>query len=110
MSGGKLKDLMPKRSRYHERLPKNLQKKLTNVYQRLQEVPYMQKQRFEEWQDRFCYSAEPEREVAIWEWLAREYEQQTAGLRDQRDKNRIFKQLLTKSIDYEPLGVRKLPE
>ena len=29
---------------------------------------------------------------------------------DQLEKNRIFKRLLSESVDYEPLGVRKLPE
>jgi len=101
---------MPKRPRYHEKLPEELKKKLDNVYRRLQEVPYIHKQRFEEWQERFCYSPEPDREIAIWEWLAREYEKQTANLQDQGKKNRIFKELLTASVDYEPLGVRKLPE
>jgi hypothetical protein len=31
-------------------------------------------------------------------------------MEDQGEKNRIFKKLLSESVDYEPLGVRKLPE
>ena len=110
MSAGKLKNIMPKRPRYHERLPKELSDKLTVIYQRLKEVPYIKKQQMEKWQERFCYSPEPEREAAIWEWLANEYEKSTAGMQNQDEKNRIFKKLLTESVDYEPLGVRKLPE
>jgi hypothetical protein len=110
LSAGKLKDLMPKRPRYHEKLPRKLKDKLVSVYQILQDVPYINKQQFDKWQDRFCYSPEPEREIAIWEWLAREYEQQTASVQNQREKNRIFKRLLSESVDYEPLGVRKIPE
>ena len=110
MSAGKLKNIMPKRPRYHERLSKELSDQLTAIYQRLQEVPYIKKQEMEKWQERFCYSPEPEREAAIWEWLANEYEKRTADIEDQGKKNRIFKKLLTESVDYEPLGVRKLPE
>jgi hypothetical protein len=110
LSAGKLKDLMPKRPRYHEKLPRKLKDKLESVYQILQDVPYINKQQFDKWQDRFCYSPEPEREIAIWEWLAREYERQTASVQKQREKNRIFKRLLSESVDYEPLGVRKIPE
>jgi hypothetical protein len=110
VGAGKLKDLMPKRPRYYDDLPRKLKDKLAKVYEILQDVPYLNKQHFDKWQERFCYSPEPEREIAIWEWLAREYEEQTAEMEDQRQKNRIFKRLLSKSIDYEPLGVRKLPE
>ena len=101
MTAGKLKDLMPKRPRYYEKLPAKLTDKLATVYNRLQ---------FEKWQERFCYSPEPEREVAVWEWLANEYEKRTAGLQEQQEKNIIFRELLSESVDYEPLGVRKLPE
>ena len=101
---------MPKRPRYYDDLPGKLREKLAKVYQILQEVPYINKQQFDKWQERFCYSPEPEREIAIWEWLAREYKEQTASVQNQREKNRIFKRLLSKSVDYEPLGVRKLPE
>ncbi|RLA92104.1 MAG: hypothetical protein DRG34_00965 [Deltaproteobacteria bacterium] len=110
MSAGKLKNIMPKRPRYHERLPKELSDQLTAIYQRLKGVPYINKQEMEKWQERFCYSPEPEREAAIWEWMANEYEKRTADIEDQLEKNRIFKKLLTESVDYEPLGVRKLPE
>ena len=110
MSAGKLKDIMPKRPRYYDGLPEKLRDKLAKVYQALQDVPYINKQHFDKWQERFCYSPEPEREIAIWEWLAKEYEEQTASLQNQREKNRIFKRLLSKSVDYEPLGVKKLPE
>ncbi len=110
MSAGKLKNMMPKRPRYHERLPKVLSDQLTAIYQRLKEVPYINKQEMGKWQERFCYSPEPEREAAIWEWLANEYEKRSADIDDQLEKNRIFKKLLTESVDYEPLGVRKLPE
>ena len=110
MAGGKLKDLMPKRPRYYDDLPEKLRDKLAKVYQILQDVPYINKQQFDKWQERFCYSPEPEREIAIWEWLAREYKEQTAGTQNQQEKNVIFKRLLARSIDYEPLGVRKLPE
>jgi hypothetical protein len=110
VSAGKLKDIMPKRPRYHERLPKGLRDRLTKIYQRLQEVPYINKQEMEKWQERFCYAPEPEREAAIWEWMANEYEKRIAGIEEQPEKSRIFKKLLTESMDYEPLGVRKLPE
>ena len=110
MSASKLKDLMPKRPRHYDDLPEKLRDKLAKVYQILQEVPYINKQQFDKWQERFCYSPEPEREVAIWEWLAREYKEQTASTQNQQEKNQIFKRLLSKSIDYEPLGVRKVPE
>ena len=110
MSAGKLKNIMPRRPRYHERLPKRLSDRLSKIYQRLQDVPYINKQEMEKWQERFCYSPEPEREAAIWEWMANEYEKRTAGIEDQLEKNRIFKRLLSESVDYEPLGVRKLPE
>jgi len=110
LSAGKLKDIMPKRPRYYDGLPEKLRDKLAKVYQALQDVPYINKQHFDKWQERFCYSPEPEREIAIWEWLAKEYEEQTASLQNQREKNRIFKRLLSKSVDYEPLGVKKLPE
>ncbi len=110
MSARRLKDLMPKRPRYHEKLPEKLSNKLARVYHRLQEVPFINKQDLNTWQDRFCYSPEPEREIAVWEWLAGQYEQRTAGVQDQREKNRIFRKLITEAMDYEPLGVRKLPE
>ena len=110
MSAARLKDLMPKRPRYYNELPEKLSDKLATVYSRLQEVPYINKQQFERWQERFCYSPEPEREVAVWEWLATEYENRTGSIRDQREKNVIFRKLLNESVDYEPLGVRKLPE
>jgi len=110
LSAGKLKDLMPKRPRYYDDLPGKLRDKLAKVYQILQDVPFINKQQFAKWQERFCYSPEPEREIAIWEWLAKEYKEQTASVQNQREKNRIFKRLLSKSVDYEPLGVRKLPE
>ena len=100
MSAGKLRDIMPK----------ELGDQLTDIYLRLQEVPYIKKQEMEKWQERFCYSPEPEREAAIWEWLADEYENRTDGVQGQEEKNRIFKKLLTESVDFEPLGVRKLPE
>ena len=101
---------MPKRRRYHQELPKKLSDKLAKVYHRLEEISYISKQQFDTWQERFCYSPEPEREVAIWEWLANEYEKRTAGIQDQQEKNGIFRKLLSESLDYEPLGVRKLPE
>ena len=110
MSAARLKDLMPKRPRYHDELPKKLSDKLAIVYSRLHEVPYMNKQEFEKWQERFCYSPEPEREVAVWEWLAKEYEKRTSTIQDQQEKNRVFRKLLSESVDYEPIGVRKLPE
>ena len=72
MSTGKLRNMMPKRPRYHEKLPAKLSEKLATIYNKLREVPYMNKQQFEKWQDRFCYSSEPEREVAVWEWTTRE--------------------------------------
>ena len=46
----------------------------------------------------------------MWQWLTDQYEQLTAGIEEQPEKNRIFRDLLTKAVDYEPLGVRKLPE
>ncbi len=110
VSAGKLRDIMPKRPRYHKRLPKRLSDRLSKIYQRLHKVPYINKQEMKKWQERFCYSPEPEREAAIWEWMANEYEKRTADIEEQREKNRIFKKLLTESVDYEPLGVRKLPE
>lgn len=110
MNTKRLKDLMPKRPRYYEKLPKKLSGKLAAIYKRLQEVPYMNKQQFEKWQDRFCYSPEPEREAAVWEWIAKEYEKRTSDIQDQQEKNGIFRKLLSESVDYEPLGVRKLPE
>ena len=110
MGAAKLRDLMPKRPRYYDDLPGKLRDKLAKVYQILQEVLYINKQQFDKWQERFCYSPEPEREIAIWEWLAREYKEQSGDARNQQEKNRIFKKLLSRSIDYEPLGVRKLPE
>jgi hypothetical protein len=110
VSAGKLKNIMPKRPRYHEKLPKRLRDRLAKIYQRLQEVPYINKQEMEKWQERFCYSPEPEREAAIWEWMVDEYEKRTADSGEQLEKNRIFKKLLAESVDYEPLGVRKLPE
>lgn len=110
MSANRLRDLMPKRPRYHEELPKKLSDKLAAVYRRLQEVPYINRQHFEKWQERFCYSPEPEREVAVWEWLANEYEKRTASIKDPQEKSSIFRKLLSESVDYEPLGVRKLPE
>jgi hypothetical protein len=102
--------MMPKRPRYHEKLPAKLSEKLATIYNKLREVPYMNKQQFEKWQDSFCYSSEPEREVAVWEWLTREYEERTASIQDQKERNLIFRRLLSESVDYEPLGVRKLPE
>ena len=110
MSARRLKDLMPKRPRYHYRLPDDLTRRLTNIYQRLEEVSFIGRQQMETWQERFCYAPEPEGEIAVWEWLAGQYEKRTIELRDQKEKNRIFKQLLTESVDFEPLGVRKLPE
>jgi hypothetical protein len=110
LAAAKLRDLMPKRPRYYDDLPEKLRDKLLKVYRILHEVPYIKKQQFDKWQERFCYSPEPEREIAIWEWLAGEYKEQTATAQNQQEKNRIFKRLLSKSIDYEPLGVRKLPE
>jgi hypothetical protein len=101
---------MPKRPRYHERLPEKLKDKLAAVYYRLEEIPYINKQHFDKWLERFCYSPEPEREVAVWEWLTNEYEKRTSHLKGQREKNAIFRKLLSESVDYEPLGVRKLPE
>ena len=110
MSTKRLRDLMPKRPRYHENLPEGLNEKATKLYQRLQEVPFIKKQPLERWLERFCHAPEPQREIAVWEWLTGQYEQLTAGIEDQREKNRIFRDLLTKAMDYEPLGVRKLPE
>jgi hypothetical protein len=101
---------MPKRPRQYDQLPERLSDKLAKVYQRLQEVTFINRQHLDKWQDRFCYSPEPEREIAVWEWLANEYEKRTDGVQDQGEKNRIFKRLLTESVDYEPLGVKKLPE
>jgi hypothetical protein len=101
---------MPKRPRYHDELSKELRDKLATIYSRLHEVSYMNKQEFEKWQERFCYSPEPEREVAVWEWLTKEYEKRTSTGQDQQEKNRVFRKLLRESVDYEPLGVRKLPE
>jgi hypothetical protein len=109
VSARRLKDLMPKRPRYHDSLPVELTRRLTKIYQRLEEVPFINKQQMESWQERFCYSPEPEREIDVWEWIAGEYEKRTAGIEDERKKNRIFKGLLSESVDYEPLGVRKLP-
>ena len=110
VSAKRLKDLMPKRPRYHEKLPEKLRDKLAAIYKRLQEVPYINKQEFEKWQDRFCFSPDPERETAVWEWIANEYERRTSDIQDQREKSSIFRKLLSESVDYEPLGVRKLPE
>jgi hypothetical protein len=42
--------------------------------------------------------------------MAKEYEKRTVGMQDQKEKNRMFKRLLSESVDYEPLGVRKLPK
>lgn len=110
MSASRLKDLMPKRPRYYDKLSEDLTRRLTDVYHRLEEVPFVNKQQMEKWQERFCYSPEPAREIAVWEWLAGQYEKRTAGMKEQREKNRVFKQLLSESVNYEPLGVRKLPE
>ncbi|UCG13371.1 MAG: hypothetical protein JSU72_02475 [Deltaproteobacteria bacterium] len=110
MCAKRLKDMMPKRPRRWERLPKPLSDRVTRLYRSLQEVPFIQKQPLEQWMDRFCGGPEPEREIAVWEWLAREYEKRTTGMRDRGEKNHIFRQLLAEAMDYEPLGVRKLPD
>ena len=110
MSARRLKDLMPKRPRYYDTLSEDLTRRLTDIYHRLEEVPFVNKQQMEKWQERFCYSPEPAREIAVWEWLAGQYEQRTARIQDRKEKSRIFRKLLTEAMDYEPLGVRKLPE
>jgi hypothetical protein len=110
MPAKRLRDLMPKRPRYHETLPDQLGARATELYRRLAEVPFLRKQTREQWLDRFCYDPDPAREIAVWEWLAAQYEERTASVSEQREKNRIFKELLTQAMDYEPLGVRKLPE
>jgi hypothetical protein len=110
VSSRKLRDLMPEKPRHHDSLPEELKDKLVRVFQRLQEVPYMQKQEFDKWQERFCYSPEPGREIAVWEWIVRQYEERTADMDEQSEKNRVFKKLLSESVNFEPLGVRKLPE
>ena len=110
MGAERLKDLMPKRPRYYEKLPVALRERLATIYRRVEEVPYIKRQQFDKWQERFCFSPDAEREIAVWEWLTIQYEERTAGIKDQREKNRVFKRLLTESVDYEPLGVRKLPD
>jgi hypothetical protein len=105
----RLRDLMPKRPRYHEQLPDPLRRRAMRLYERLGDVPFISKQDPAQWQERFCYSSDAEREIAVWEWLAGQYEVKTAGIDREEERNRIFKELLTAAIDYEPLGVRKLP-
>ncbi len=109
MAPKRLRDLMPKRPRYHDRLPDGLRLRVTSLYERLSSVPFIGKQDQGEWQERFCYSPDAEREIGVWEWLAGQYEERTADVVQEREKNRIFKELLTEAISYEPLGVRKLP-
>ena len=105
----RLRDLMPTRPRYHEQLPDPLCRRVIRLYERLSGVPFITKQDPTQWQERFCYSSDAEREIAVWEWIAGQYEKRTAGIDDEEERNRIFKELLTEAIDYEPLGVRKLP-
>lgn len=109
MAPKRLRDLMPKRLRYHDQLPNGLRLRVRSLYERLSRVPFIRRQNPGEWQERFCYSPDAEREIAVWEWLAGQYEKRTADVVQEREKNRIFKQLLTEAISYEPLGVRKLP-
>jgi hypothetical protein len=109
MAPKRLRDLMPKRPRYHEQLPDRLRLRATDLYERLCGVPFIRKQNPEEWRERFCFSPDAEREIAVWEWLAGQYEERTGEVVHQREKNRIFKELLTEAMSYEPLGVRKLP-
>lgn len=109
MPSRKLRDLMPRRPRCYEQLPEHLGERVAAVYRRLAEVPFIGKQNLEQWRDRFCYDPDPAREIAVWEWLAEQYEQRASGIRDQQEKNNIFKMILRETIDYEPLGVRRLP-
>lgn len=105
----RLRDLMPTRPRYHDHLPDPLGLRVMRLYERLSGVPFITKQDPAQWQERFCYSPDAEHEIAVWEWLAGQYEKRTTGIDRQEEKNRIFKELLTEAINYEPLGVRKLP-
>jgi hypothetical protein len=105
----RLQDLMPKRPRFHDHLPDSLRLRAMRLYERLAGVPFIGKQNPTQWQERFCYSADAEREIAVWEWLAGQYEKRTIRIDSEEEKNRIFKELLTETVNYEPLGVRKLP-
>jgi|GEM_PF-926674 len=105
----RLRDLMPTRPRYHEQLPDPLRLRVMRLYERLSAVPFISKQEPTQWQERFCYSPDAEREIAVWEWLAGQYEKRTTGIDREEERNRIFKELLTETVNYEPLGVRKLP-
>jgi hypothetical protein len=109
MPAKRLQDLMPKRPRYHDQLPDPLRLRVMRLYERLSGVPFISKQDPTQWQERFCYSADAEREIAVWEWLAGAYEKRTAGVEREEERTRIFKELLTETVNYEPLGVRKLP-
>jgi hypothetical protein len=109
MLSKRLRDLMPKRPRYHDRLPDPLRLRVMRLYERLSGVPFIRRQDPAQWQERFCYSPDAEREIGVWEWLAGQYETRTTGIDRDEEKNRIFKELLTETVNYEPLGVRKLP-
>jgi hypothetical protein len=67
MPARRLKDLMPKRPRYHEALPDRLSERLIRLHQRLAEVSYIRKQSLEQGLDRFCHDPEPKHEIAVWE-------------------------------------------
>ena len=76
----RLRDLMPTRPRYHEQLPDPLRLRVMRLYERLSAVPFISKQEPTQWQERFCYSPDAEREIAVWEWLAGQYEKRTTGI------------------------------
>ncbi|MBW1979675.1 MAG: hypothetical protein JRJ12_00475 [Deltaproteobacteria bacterium] len=66
MRADRLKDLMPKRPRYHQMLPLDLEDQVASLYEKLEQVPFIRKRGLEYLLERFCYAPEPARELKIW--------------------------------------------
>lgn len=99
----KLTNLHPNPYHFHEALAGSLVARIKAFKKILHEVETAPLQ---ETLDAFLHDMHPEREVAVWEWIAEEYQKKTMGKpRSFSEKMRIYTNLLNASGEKFPLIV-----
>jgi len=87
----------------HEELPESLVEKASKIYDALKELNLPSLKNPEEWINDFKRDVYPEREIAVWEWIAEEFLKKTKGKEMSFEKKReIFEKIFEKSFFGEP--------
>lgn len=99
----KLKNLRQNPHHFHEVLAGSLVARIKAFKEILHEVEPVP---IEKTIDDFLHDMHPEREVAVWEWIAAEYQKKTMGKPLPREKKLlIYGNLLTASMEKYPVRV-----